>query len=233
MNSFLPKPDSNLNTQQAKRFALLAVSLTLIQVIPVSLAFILKSKVLLIIAVLFLHWGTPFIAALWIEKRSIHSLGLVLKKEKIITYLLYAVSGYVILIIIHIGERYLLINMAPESIEELTPRENYLAGFLIQLGFVGLPEEFFYRGYIQTRLCEWLGGLHGWLATSAFFGLVHVFSRLMAQGPGYILPAVVIGFTAFLGGLMFGYLYAKTKSIIPPAFVHIFLNLTPPLLFFT
>ena len=227
MKNFFPDTNSNLSKKQARRYALLALWLTFLMVIPISLAFLLKSKALLIVSVLFLHWGIPVIMNFFVEKRGIYSLGLVLQKDQISRYFVYTVIGFVILILIHGGEWALLRKVNPDTQQELIDQRTFFVGLLIQLGTVGLPEEFFYRGFLQTRFCEWLGSRKGLLLSSAIFGMVHVFSRLMVQGFSYTIPAVIIGVTTFISGLIFGILYLKTGSIFPSATAHIFLNLFP------
>jgi membrane protease YdiL (CAAX protease family) len=89
--------------------------------------------------------------------------------------------------------------------------------------FVAIPEEFFYRGYFQTRLNEVLpknGLLFGipfgnslWI-TSLFFAFGH--SLVMFQW---------WHFSIFFPGLLFGLMRERTKGVLAAAFLHAFCNL--------
>ena len=229
-SDIVPEGGSRAERKQAKRLALLALWLVVLQAIPISLGIVLKIKVLLVAAVLFLHWGIPLIAALVIEKRGVSSLGLVLQKEQIRRYVFFALVGFVVAYIVHNCKWLLLVHVAPESAQELASRGNVFVSLFIQLAMVVLPEELLYRGYLQTRFCEWLGSARGLLLSSILFGFVHVFSRVMSQGATYALPAFIVGTASFFSGLVFGFQYLKTRSIAPSAVAHIALNLTPILL---
>jgi membrane protease YdiL (CAAX protease family) len=101
------------------------------------------------------------------------------------------------------------------------------AGFLqlvaFHIFFVAIPEEFFYRGYFQTRLNEVLpknskfGGIaYGkslWI-TSLFFAFGH--SLVMFQW---------WHFSIFFPGLLFGLLRERTQGVLAAAFLHAFCNL--------
>ena len=95
--------------------------------------------------------------------------------------------------------------------------------WIAELVVVALPEEFFFRGYLQTRLDEvWRPAFGLWGArlgpslviTAALFGLCHV----AVQGN----PAT---FAVFFPGLVFGWMRAKTGSILPGVLFHSFCNL--------
>jgi membrane protease YdiL (CAAX protease family) len=87
-----------------------------------------------------------------------------------------------------------------------------------QVFFVAIPEEFFYRGYVQTRLNEVLpkdrsfwGVRYGasiWL-TAIFFAFGH---SLVAFQWWH--------FAIFFPGLLFGLLREKTGGVLAPAFFH-------------
>ena len=89
--------------------------------------------------------------------------------------------------------------------------------------FVAIPEEFFYRGYFQTRLnevCEkkavFGGTQYGpslWI-TSLFFAFGH--SLVMVQW---------WHFSIFFPGLLFGYLRERTGGVLAAAFLHALCNI--------
>jgi len=107
-----------------------------------------------------------------------------------------------------------------------------LGGFLLLVGyhlfFVAIPEEFFYRGYLQTRLNEaftWRGRVLG-----------------AVIGPGLFLATVLFAFghtivvyqwwhVFIIGpGLIFAWLRASTGEVMAGAFFHAWCNVTVTLL---
>ncbi|MBW2736188.1 MAG: CPBP family intramembrane metalloprotease [Deltaproteobacteria bacterium] len=99
---------------------------------------------------------------------------------------------------------------------------------LIQVGVVALPEEYFFRGYIQTKLervwppqRRWLGGGLGraLLITSLLFALGHV---LVDLNP--------LRFAVFFPSLVFGWMRSATGSILAPVLFHATSNLVSDVL---
>jgi len=94
---------------------------------------------------------------------------------------------------------------------------------LYQLLCVGYAEEFFYRGYMQTRLdgifnpqrFTFLGAHFGWSlpVTAVLFTLGHSLVTLQWWQPFIIFPALV-----------FGWMRAKTGNILAAALFHAFAN---------
>ncbi len=92
-----------------------------------------------------------------------------------------------------------------------------------QLIVVGLPEELFFRGYIQGRLDDaWpptrrlLGALvgRGYVLQAALFGLGHYLVSFEPQMLSRFFPA-----------LAFGWMYARTRSILAGTIFHAACNL--------
>lgn len=92
------------------------------------------------------------------------------------------------------------------------------------LFFVAIPEEFFYRGYFQTRLNEvmqkrWtvFGVQVGWSlpVTAVFFAFGHS-----------IVTVRWWHFAIFFPALVFGWLREKTKGTLAGAFFHAWCNIT-------
>jgi membrane protease YdiL (CAAX protease family) len=166
----------------------------------------------------------PILIVLFIERRSLTSIGFLLEKERIGQYAFYALLGFlsqvVTLGLVVAGVRYLCRHPY-----QLTPPENLLVEFVGQLYLVGLPEEVYYRGYLQTRLGGLLGERAGLLLGAAIFGIAHLVSRVELHGMGYLGPATVIGLGAFLGALVFGYLLIRARSLYPSIVGHIATNM--------
>jgi membrane protease YdiL (CAAX protease family) len=98
--------------------------------------------------------------------------------------------------------------------------EHILDQFLV----VALPEEFFYRGYLQTRLRDvWPGGkrrLFGVRLGPAFWLTAALFAL------GHLAIFQVWRLSVFFPALVFGWLREKTDSILPAVIFHALSNLT-------
>ncbi len=75
--------------------------------------------------------------------------------------------------------------------------------------FVGLGEELLFRGLVQRDMMNLLGWKWGLLGASLMFGVMHLTWRSIPE----------LGFT-FFAGLMFGYLYYRTRSLTAPIIAH-------------
>ncbi len=84
----------------------------------------------------------------------------------------------------------------------------------------GIPEELAFRGVIFGRLMPWLGRPGNSLALSTMvWGLFHVPTLVVGSGlPVWVAP--FIGLFGALQGLVYGYLFYRTRSIWPGAIWH-------------
>lgn len=105
---------------------------------------------------------------------------------------------------------------------ELRLPPGFATQILDQFVGVALPEEFFFRGYLQTQLdrawgTPWrvLGARvgAGWLVADALFAACHVFHG----GPARLI--------VFFPGLLYGWLRARTDTIAVPVAYHAVSNL--------
>jgi membrane protease YdiL (CAAX protease family) len=94
---------------------------------------------------------------------------------------------------------------------------------VFQLLVIALPEEFYFRGYVQSamnavfpRKWKFLGAAVGWglPVTAAIFAVAHT-----------IVTYQWWHFAIFFPALVFGYLRERTGSIIAPTFFHAACNL--------
>jgi membrane protease YdiL (CAAX protease family) len=89
-----------------------------------------------------------------------------------------------------------------------------LAMVVVSLCVVGPVEELLFRGVVQGRLRESWGVWPAILAATVLFGLSHVSVSGGAAGiAAYILTATVLG-------VLLGYLYERTGTIVVPAVIH-------------
>ena len=80
---------------------------------------------------------------------------------------------------------------------------------LLIVCLIGPGEEFFWRGYLQRCWQERFGALPGWLLATALYALVHA-------GSGNIMLLLAAG----VGGLFWGFLYLRFKSVLLVAVSH-------------
>lgn len=79
---------------------------------------------------------------------------------------------------------------------------------------IGPGEEIYWRGLIQRRLAEKFGSNTGFLMATVAYALVHL--------PTLNLPLIL---TAFIGGLVWGYIYKMTGSLVPAVISHVLWDL--------
>lgn len=91
---------------------------------------------------------------------------------------------------------------------------------------VAIPEEGFYRGFVQRTLCRYLGNnkrgnFIALLLTSILFTFAHV----------YWSPSIDILIFVFLAGMLYGTVYLVSKRIESAICVHFLLNITHMMFF--
>jgi len=207
--------DDRLNASgDARRWALIALGVFVVQEIVSSGLFVLRRQVtswrdvpLVPLTAFVFFWIVPLLIVYLVEKRGASSLGLVVPRERYGRYALYAVAGLVVPAVFVGVDRSLL----GELIEQIV--------------YIGLAEEVFNRGYLLHRLCAWLGDHRGLWLGALLFSLSHIVSRVSQHGWRYPLNDLSVGLQTLLGGLLLGYMYLRAKNIVPPAIFHVSTNL--------
>jgi membrane protease YdiL (CAAX protease family) len=97
------------------------------------------------------------------------------------------------------------------------PTEKWL--YLLGALGSGLCIEFIFRGYIQLRLCAWIGDTWGWLATSLIYTLWSVPLRLATAGSDPQGFALSLAVSAALG-LLLGWIMRKSGSALAVGIYH-------------
>lgn len=90
----------------------------------------------------------------------------------------------------------------------------------MQLFFVALPEEVFFRGYLQEKLGN---NLKGVAIVSVFFALGHFFTLCVASG--FIGGICAQSVLTFFPSLIMGYLYARTGTLWGSIIFHFLSNI--------
>jgi membrane protease YdiL (CAAX protease family) len=156
------------------------------------------------------NWFLPLLIVYKVEKAGTESLGLIVSREKYRAYAVYVAVGLALPALYFGFSRDLLVD------------------FVEQLIFIGLAEEFFYRGYMMNRLCAWVGETKGLLLNAIVFSLAHVVFVVTRYGLGHPYFLAQSGFQTLLGGLLLGYIFLKAGDIVPGSVLHISMNLYLP-----
>lgn len=82
--------------------------------------------------------------------------------------------------------------------------------FILLLFPIGPAEELYWRGLVQRRLNEALTPNRAILVTSALYSAIH----LPTLNPSLML-------VAFIGGLVWGYVYNRSKNLLPALVSHV------------
>lgn len=195
-----------------KRFALIALAVFATEEAVVSLINIVGGLhyiwgfYVFDLTTIFFNWLLPLLIVFVIEKRSLSSLGLRIDHSRLRIYLALA--------IVCIALPSLFMGLSWELLLE----------FLEQLAFIGLAEEFFYRGYLMRRFCEWLGEVLGLFLNATIFSLAHLVFLFTINNFYLVRGDLIVGFQTFMGGLLLGFIYLKAGDIVPGSIIHISLN---------
>lgn len=105
-----------------------------------------------------------------------------------------------------------------------------LALFVFQILVNGFPEELFFRGFLLPRLEHALRNpVNALVLTSILFSAMHIPTRI-AHGEPFLVVLLGVLNVSFPSGLLWGYLYQRTRSIVPGALLHTFDMFVPYLL---
>ena len=159
------------------------------------------------------NWAIPLVVVYKIERRDAGSLGLVVPKDKRGLYTLYFLLGTALPAIYFGFNRELVVDL------------------LEQVVFIGFAEEFFFRGYMMTRFCAWLGNLRGLLLNALIFSLTHAIFVVGRYGFRYLFFLAQSSLQTLAGGLLLGYIFLKSRNILPGSIFHTSMNLYLPRIF--
>ncbi len=106
----------------------------------------------------------------------------------------------------------------------LTIPKNFSGLAISQLLLISLPEEWFFRGYLQARFNQVLG--KPWKFLSAQIGPGLFLTAILFSLAHFSLNPSPERLLVFFPGLVFGWLREKTDSILAPMLFHFACNLT-------
>ncbi|WP_432798760.1 lysostaphin resistance A-like protein [Poriferisphaera sp. WC338] len=132
--------------------------------------------------------------------------------------LVFGISAIMVIISHLLGEN--VPEIGHVLLQKLADSTTFEIPLLLGIGAILLApvfEEIFFRGVVQTALLNMLGKQQRWLViflAATGFALIHL-SALPSWQP---LPSL------FLLGLIMGYVYEKTGSLLPPILIHMGFN---------
>ncbi len=89
-----------------------------------------------------------------------------------------------------------------------------VSAVIFQLLGVSLPEEVYFRGFLQERLGNTMKGV---VVVSLLFALVHLPQFVIYRDPYALLT--------FFPSLVMGFLYCRTSNVLPSAIFHFASNI--------
>jgi membrane protease YdiL (CAAX protease family) len=98
-------------------------------------------------------------------------------------------------------------------------------GVPIWVFIVSPSQEFFFRGWLQSRLENQLGNLWGLLLANTCFTIWHYFAPFVSQTT-VPLMTVMGALSTFGTGLVYAYVFQKTRNIIAPWLAHTLAGVT-------
>ena len=161
---------------------------------------------------------------LLVEKTSPSTIGF--RTQNLGKSLLYGVAFFAILAGVTLALTYTLIFAFTGQM----PIQSFdYASALMALPFmtlcVGISEEGFFRGYVQTHLGKFFTPAQANLTQAILFGGWHFVWYLWPFNPSDMSYHVI---TTFFIGLVFGYFYSKTRNLVPLILVHGLWDSVPP-----
>jgi len=102
--------------------------------------------------------------------------------------------------------------------------ERWGAMVAYQLLYVGFPEELFFRGYLQQRFDDAFGRPHRLFGASWGPGLL--LANLFFAAGHLLVTGDAARLAVFFPGLLFGWLLARTGTLIAPVLFHSLCNIT-------
>jgi membrane protease YdiL (CAAX protease family) len=124
-------------------------------------------------------------------------------RDKLLRYIL---TGILVGIPLGISEYFIITPVAASPSFEVGYFIRDLAYMVV---FVGLGEELLFRGLVQREMMNLLGWKWGLFGASLIFAVMHLVWRS--------IPELIF---TFLTGLLFGYLYYRTRSLVAPIVAH-------------
>jgi len=89
---------------------------------------------------------------------------------------------------------------------------------------VGFFEEAVFRGYLQTRLINWIGKWWGLFLSSLMFSLWHLPYRLLVDRMTFAYAILNLSTSFLIGTLILGWVFLLTRNIVAPTILHVLVD---------
>jgi membrane protease YdiL (CAAX protease family) len=105
-------------------------------------------------------------------------------------------------------------------LQQIAPRQSLSVGWIAhQFLYAAIPEEVFFRGYLQTNILTMAKRLivrhHALQRSVAVFA-----SALCFAAAHVVISSQITGILTFFPGLVFGWLFLRTRSLVAPVLFH-------------
>jgi len=172
-----------------------------------------------------LFWVALFFVVYLYENKTISSIGLVLGEDILVT-LEYAVVCLLVSLLLFIfsarrekakGNLWIdskkgALVIGGEGVDlNFISLPGYVQVFLMQIIWVALPLELFFRGYLVSRIAETFNDLAGVLIASIIYFVAY-------------MDKPIFGNINIAYALIWGFSYVQTGSILPGLVAHMFIN---------
>jgi len=172
-----------------------------------------------------LFWVALFFVVILYEGRSASSLGLTLGKDIVLTieYILVCLLVAVLLFVVsakrerskgrlYIDKKKRALVIGNEGVDlNFASRQGFVQAFLMQVIWVALPLELFFRGYLVSRIAEGLNEMTGVIIAGIIYFIAY-------------MDRPIFGNINLVFGLLWGFAYVQTGSILPGLVAHMFIN---------
>jgi len=150
----------------------------------------------------------PFITEKIIRRRNVSSIGFKLPTNRKTLTILMAVVALLL-----IGR---IISHLAFKTEFAYLNQYFISGVLLGPFY----EETIFRGLIQTRLEAALGTVKSWILTGVLFGFYHYWAHFLMGGRTLTIFFSLQLIHVALIGMLFGVIFTKTRSLLPPFILH-------------
>ena len=132
---------------------------------------------------------------------------------------LFAVSGIVLLALGLAGIALLRCMPGESALRASVPKEKWIWWAMFQFAYVALPEELFFRGFFLSQVIRLLG-----TARNADSPAIKVIAAALSAGVFALSHVIVlrnfVSVLTFFPGLIFAWLFVRSKSVIGPVLFH-------------
>jgi membrane protease YdiL (CAAX protease family) len=170
-----------------------------------------------------MFWVAPFFVVYLYEQRTVSSMGLVLGDSLVKTLEFAAICVLVTLFLfiiaaqrekregkLRISKGMLIIDNEGVDLRMIS-LPGFIQIFLMQVMWVALPLEIFFRGYLVSRIAESFNDYAGVLIAALLYYVAY-------------MDKPIFGTINVVLGLLYGYAFVATGSIIPGIVAHMFIN---------